>query len=119
MRGGGLADRVALTRPSAQTQDSVGQIVGDPVALATVWGQLNPRGGKERFAGQFEVAEIDATILIRYRPDMDPSEPRVTDTRATVYGVEYDILSVIDAMDGGAAFRGLLIACKHGLTKSG
>lgn len=86
---GRLDRRITIEQPTA-SQDAYGEPVESWGALATVWAQVQPLRGEERFEAQQVGAERTVRFRIRYRSD-------VTEQMRVVYdGDVYDITAVLE-----------------------
>jgi SPP1 family predicted phage head-tail adaptor len=94
MRAGQLRHRLRIEEPT-EAQDAFGEAIPAPWSpVATVWGAVEPRTGREPFVGegaQF-LAEADTLIRIRYRAG-------ITHKMRVVFGSRvFNILYVADVM---------------------
>jgi len=86
----GRLDRLIVIEQSTPAQDAAGQPIKSWAALATVWAEVIPVGGREVFEARQFGAETVAKFRIRYRGD-------VTRKMRVVYdGDEYDIAGVAE-----------------------
>ncbi|MEI3850046.1 MULTISPECIES: phage head closure protein [unclassified Ensifer] len=88
MRAGKLDRRVVILRELETGRDEVNQPIIEWVAVATVWGQLAPDRGAERFEAQQLTGSENATFRIGYRGDVTVKD------RVNCEGRTWDILSV-------------------------
>lgn len=89
MRAGTL-DRQITIEASAVVQDAYGDPVESWMLLATVWAQVLPLRGSERFQAQQIDAELTTRFRIRYRDDVTPL------MRVAHDGDRYEIEAVIE-----------------------
>ena len=89
MRAGTL-DRQITIEALATVQDGFGDPVESWTALATVWAQMLPLRGTERFQAQQFDAELTTRFRIRYRDDVSELMRIVFD------GDSYEIEAVIE-----------------------
>jgi SPP1 family predicted phage head-tail adaptor len=71
MRAGLLRHRLEV-QSRAGSQDTYGQTLPEWTTTATVWGQVEPLLGRERFTAQQVQAEVTHKITLRAR-DVSPS----------------------------------------------
>lgn len=74
MRIGPMRERLTLQQDQGTTQDAYGQPVANWQDVATVWAEVTPTSGMERFvqgAAQ-ETAIATHRVRIRYRSDVGP-----------------------------------------------
>lgn len=74
MRIGPLRKRVTLQRNTGTTQDAYGQPVASWQAVTTVWAEVVPASGLERFVpgAVQETAVLTHRVRLRYRSDVTP-----------------------------------------------
>jgi SPP1 family predicted phage head-tail adaptor len=75
MQIGPLRHRVTLEQPPATpSQDAHGAEIITYTVLATVWAQVLPATGQERFvsAGDRQLAALTHKVRVRYRTDLSP-----------------------------------------------
>ncbi len=89
MRAGTLDRRVVIERYTT-TQDEVGEPVKTYEAVDTIWAQVLPLRGQERFVAQQEYAEVTTRFRLRHRTDIDEKMRLVHD------GDEYDIMAILE-----------------------
>lgn len=83
MRIGPLRKRVTFRRNAGSTQDGYGQPIAAWQTVATVWAEVVPASGAERFvpgAAQ-ETAVETYRVRCRYRSDVTPGMQALYDTR--------------------------------------
>ncbi len=66
----GRLDRRITIEQNTPTQDGAGQPIDSWAALATVWAEVVPVGGSERFQAMQVGAETVVKFRIRYRGDV-------------------------------------------------
>ena len=93
MRSGRLRHRLALQK-ATETRGAAGGVVKTFVTQATVWGGVEPIGGKEFQAIQQTQNEYTVRIVLRYRSDIDDTW-RIMDTGDSPQ-TPYTIHSVIN-----------------------
>lgn len=73
MQIGRLRHRITIQQQTV-TRDAYGGETISWDTYATVWAQVTPASGRERFinAGAQEYATVDYKVRIRYRSDIDP-----------------------------------------------
>lgn|SRR5574337_65813 len=89
MNAGKMDRRITLQRKS-EAQDSFGEAIGTWTDIATVWAEVAPLTGKERWAAQQVKAEADTLFRIHYLPGLTPLD------RVLYNGKTYDVYSVIE-----------------------
>ena len=89
MRAGRLRHQVAI-QTATTAQDAYGQPVKTWATTATVWGAVEPIGGKEAYRAQAERADLSHLVVIRYRSGVTPMTRILFGTRTM------DIESVVD-----------------------
>lgn len=66
MEAGKLRHRLILQQDSGTTQDASGQTTSNWTEVLTVWADIQPTGGVERFRGNQMQADTTHLISIRY-----------------------------------------------------
>lgn len=89
MRAGKLDRRIVL-QAFTTTQDGYGEENESWSTFATVWAQVMPFTGRERFVADQVSGEADTRFRIRWRSDIDVTQRIVYD------GDTYDIEGVIE-----------------------
>lgn len=89
MRAGRLDRRITLQRRTLAEND-YGEAIETWVDLATVWAEMLPVRGAERYAAQQTVAETEIKWRIRWRPNLTPID------RLTYDGRTYDVNGVLE-----------------------
>ena len=89
IRAGSL-DRRITVQQATTTLDSFGEPIKAWADLCTVWAQVKPVGGNERFQGQQVNPEVDTRFIIRYRTDVRVAQRVVYD------GEQYDVLGILE-----------------------
>lgn len=89
MNVGRLDRRIRIERPTT-AQDLFGEPVPTWGVLDTVWAQVEPLKGSERFVAQQASAEVDTRFTVRWRDDIDAT------MRIVYEDAVYDIDSVIE-----------------------
>lgn len=89
MRAGRMDRRIVLQSVS-RTQDAAGEPIETWAALATVWADVSPIRGNERFVDNQEKAERTTRFRIRHRSDI------TADNRISYGGNIYDIEAVME-----------------------
>lgn len=93
MRAGPLRNLVTIQRP-ATGQDDIGQPVTTWTDVATVWANIAHKSGLETIKADAPVSEVQASIRIRYRTDIDAG------MRVTFGSTHYDIRAVMPDSTG-------------------
>lgn len=72
MRAGRLRHRVQVQRP-VETRSSTGAITQDWITVVSTWAEVSPLTNRqrERLAGDQIIADMDATIRMRWIPALD------------------------------------------------
>ena len=86
MRAGQLDRRIVIERNTPAT-DSLGEPIDSWATLATVWAEVREPRGREFFAGEQRVAEIDTVFIIRHRTDVTPRD-RIN-YNANLYDIQF------------------------------
>lgn len=73
MRTGDLDQRIELQRLT-RTSDGGGGYTEQWTTYATVWANVRPMSGRERYQAQQTQASANYRIAIRYRADIDPAD---------------------------------------------
>jgi len=89
MNAGRMDRRITLQRKSS-SQDSFGQPIETWADISTVWAEVVPVSGNERFVSQQVIAEADTLFKIRYMSGLTPLDRVVYDGRT------YDVKGVIE-----------------------
>lgn len=91
MRAGKMDRRITLQRKSS-SGDSFGQPIETwaDISGGTVWAEVSPVSGNERWLSQQMIAEADTLFRIRYMAGLTPLDRVVYDGRT------YDVKSVIE-----------------------
>ena len=90
VRAGNLDRRITIEKNTPVQDSDSGELVAGWATLATMWAQVRPLRGSERFEAQRENAERVSVFRIRHRTDID-------ETMRIVYGGdEYDIESIAE-----------------------
>jgi SPP1 family predicted phage head-tail adaptor len=84
----GELDRRVTIEEYTETQDDYGEPIKDWVAVATVWAQVQPLRGSERFLAQQVSADVETRFRIRWRDD-------VTDKMRLLYETAYYNITAI------------------------
>lgn len=106
MDGGKFSDRVTLQSPPT-AKDSVGQVTGAWVDVATVWAHVRGLRSREFFAAAQVQQEATIIVTLRYRPGVLPTQRLVWD------GQRYDITGVVPLESDPAAY--LVLTCLGGV----
>jgi SPP1 family predicted phage head-tail adaptor len=86
----GDLDRRLTIEEYIETQDAYGEPIKDWVVLDTVWAQITPVRGSERYVAQQVSGEAETRFRIRWRDD-------VTDKMRLVYeNAYYNITAVLE-----------------------
>lgn len=93
MRAGKLNRAVTIQR-LVQGQDDIGQPVSTWIGLATVWANIAHKSGLETIKADAPVSEVQASIRIRYRTDIDAG------MRVVFGATHYDIRAVMSDAAG-------------------
>jgi SPP1 family predicted phage head-tail adaptor len=92
MKAGILNSRVAIKRLT-QVQDETGQMIDDWVTLAEVWANIRHLSGLEAVRQGLSESEVNASIRIRYRSDIDAG-------MAVVWGgTTYDVRAMLPSAE--------------------
>ncbi len=68
---GDLSEELTLFSPAVPVDDGQGGLLpGEPVEVATVWAQADPRSGQEVLAGNGLIATTPFRFRIHYRTDV-------------------------------------------------
>jgi SPP1 family predicted phage head-tail adaptor len=86
----GILDRRVVIESYTTAQDEVGEPVKSYTTLDTVWAQVRPLRGQERFVAQQEYAEVTTRFRLRHRTDIDEK------MRLVYGGDEYDIVAILE-----------------------
>ena len=86
-RGGRLRERVSVARPT-ESKDSFGGITPSYGAATTVFADVLPGAGDEKFSAPGVYADTHARVLVRLGLDVTPKD------RLTWRGVDYEVLAV-------------------------
>ena len=89
MNAGKMDRRITLQRKSS-SQDSFGEAIDTWADISTVWAEVVPVSGNERFVSQQVIAEADTLFKIRYMSGLTPLDRVVYDGRT------YDVKGVIE-----------------------
>ena len=89
MRAGRL-DRIILIQRKTTSADSFGEPIETWATVATVWAEMVPVRGQERYAAMQQIAEIDTVFRIRYRAGITPLDRISYNSRL------YDIKHVLE-----------------------
>lgn len=89
MRAGRLDRRIELQKNSP-TQNTAGEEVDNWTELYTVWAEVIPVRGSERYASQQDAAVIEEKFRIRYLSDITPKNRILYNSRI------YDIKGVLE-----------------------
>lgn len=92
MRAGPLNSRVAIKRLS-QVQDETGQVIEDWVTVAEVWANIRHLSGLETVREGLSASEVNASVRIRYRRDIDAGMVVVWS------GTTYDVRAVLPSVE--------------------
>jgi len=92
MRSGALRHRVTFKR-ATDTDDALGAPIPSLADLATVWANVKPLAGIERYSAMQTQAGVDHMIECRYVSDISDLAP---DDVATWGSITFDIKSVIN-----------------------
>ncbi|MCB0093964.1 MAG: phage head closure protein [Caldilineaceae bacterium] len=105
MRTGKLRNRITIQSESI-TRNTVGEEVISYVDLATVWAQVQGRGGQEKLIAQSNVVHdsVDYVVKIRFRDDVS-----LTHKQRIKHGSLY--LQVLAVFDGDGTKRELVFLC--------
>jgi SPP1 family predicted phage head-tail adaptor len=93
MRAGRLNTQIQLLRKTVDA-NTHGEEIETWNTLATVWAEITPLRGQEKFAAMQSVAEIDAKVRIRYRRGVSAMD------RVIYWGKTHDIVGVVDLCQG-------------------
>ena len=105
MQAGKLNKRITIQEYS-EASNSIGEPIKSWSDVATVWAGFKTLKGSEKFRNEQVLADVSASIIIRYRDD-------VTSKQRIIFGSNtYEILSVINPE---MANKMLLIDCKETL----
>ena len=86
----GKMDRLITIETFTEAQDNFGEPIKTWTTLATVWAEVVPTRGTERFVAAQTHAERTTTFRIRYRDD-------VTEEMRIVWeSAEYDISGIVE-----------------------
>lgn len=83
-------DRRITIEQNTPTRSAAGAEVEAWATLATLWAEVNPRGGRETFAAQATQAETTTVFRIRFRSDI------ARKMRINYGGNLYDIASIAE-----------------------
>lgn len=86
---GALDRRIVIQRNTA-AQDTAGEPVESWATLSTVWAQIEPLRGVERWQAEQVNAELELKVRIRYLAGVTPKD------RFTLGGETYEIESVME-----------------------
>ena len=75
-----LNRRVLIQRPK-QTRDSFGQRSTDWEFYCYAWAHIRPGSGREFIEAGKETSEVDVSVRVRYRTDLDASMRVIIDGR--------------------------------------
>lgn len=89
MRAGRL-DRLITIQRKTSAVDSFGEPIETWATLVTVWSEMIPVRGQERYAAMQEIAEIDTVFKVRFRTGITPLDRISYDSRI------YDITHVLE-----------------------
>lgn len=104
----GKLKRLITIQRAAPGEDEVGQPVSTWTDVATVWADIAHKSGLETIKGDAPVSVVQASILIRYRTDID------TGMRVVHGSTVYDIKAVLP--DEGRR-EGTYLVCQTGAVR--
>lgn len=93
MRAGRLNTRVGILRKTRAT-NTFGEEIETWNTIATVWAEIVPLRGAERFAAMQTVAQIETKVRIRYRKGLTPLD------RLYFWEKQHDIVDVVNLCQG-------------------
>ena len=77
LRAGKLRQQIAVQQNLVPTQDSFGQMQPNWTTVQTVWGSIEPKGGRRYWNASELQAETSHLITIRYYPGLRPENYRL------------------------------------------
>ena len=103
MRAGRLRNKIII-QTSTPTQSGTGALTDVWSTFATVWADIDPKGGQERFLAKQLDAKIDLVFQIRHYSGITPKMRISWDSRT------FDIQSVLNLWERD---KEMLISCKE------
>lgn len=92
MRAGRLRHRVIIEQRT-YTTNAMGETVWSWSALDTVWASIEPNTGRRYYEAKQANSEVEGTIVMRYRSDMEPTMRVKYDSRI------FQILAVLSPQE--------------------
>lgn len=113
MEIGRLNKRITVQRRSA-TKDDYGQEQNSWSAVATVWANIKPIGGREKLRAMAIESELSHTIAVRYNAALMP--PTQADAMRIFYSTPTGdrIFNITAARDVDEARRHIIFDCVEG-----
>lgn len=103
LRAGKLNKRVTIQQVT-RTSDGGGGYTEAWAALATVWANVEPQSGSERWTAGQQGAGVEWQVTIRYRDDVTP-------LMRVLYGSK--VLNIRAVMDPDARSERLVLVCEE------